>query len=288
MIPGLGRFFSILMAVSVLAALPSRSAPAHAEEAPLRIGLLPTIATLSLLRLYDPLRLHLQQSLGRRVELYTSGNFHTYLSDVQTEEFDVVIAAPHYGVIAFDKGYVPLFRYKLELRPLVIVPKGSDIKDARQLRGKRILTADRLTALSVVAESWLRSDYGMEAGVDYTLVDASNHSTAIRAVAIGDADAAISGRSPLTQVPPEIRGRVESFECRLTVPHQFTMVHARLGHETIEKIRSALAGFGDTDQGRAFFKAGGFIGFVPLEFSDIETARPYAELVTSMIRSGKD
>ncbi|MBI3446808.1 MAG: phosphate/phosphite/phosphonate ABC transporter substrate-binding protein [Magnetospirillum sp.] len=288
MIPGLGRFIAVVLMASLLIGAPWHAGIARAEAPPLRIGLLPTIATLSLLRLYDPLRLHLQNSLGRKVELYTASSFHTYFADVEAEEFDMIIAAPHFGVLAFDRGYVPLFRYKLELRPLVIVPKGSDIRQAQQLRGKRVLTADRLTALSVVAESWLRSDYSMEAGRDYALIEASNHSTAIRAVAIGDADAAISGRSPLTQVPPEIRSRVETIECRLSVPHQFTMAHTRLGRDTIDKIRTSLSRFGETDLGKDFFKASGFLGFVPLEFSDIETARPYADLVTNMIRSGNN
>jgi phosphonate transport system substrate-binding protein len=253
--------------------------PASVSSDPIRIGLLPTIATLSLLKLYDPMRQHLQESLGRPVELYTAANFRAYLDDVRDGAFDVIVAAPHYGVIAYDQGYIPLFHYKLELRPLVIVPKGSDLRDARQLRGKRVLTADRLTALSVVAETWLRRDYGMEAGRDYTLVDASNHATAIRAVAIGDADAAISGRSPLQQVPEDIREKVETIACRLSVPHQFTMAHRRLGPEVIAAIRTALAGFEYSERGKAFFKAGGFLGFMPLEPGDIERARPYAEVV---------
>ncbi|OAN55269.1 phosphate ABC transporter substrate-binding protein [Paramagnetospirillum marisnigri] len=269
----------VAVAVSGLAVGAAKAGADSAPTSPLRIGLLPTIATLSLLRLYDPLRLHLQDSLGRPVELYTSGSFHDYLDDVREETFDIIVTAPHFGVIAADHGYVPLFRYKLELRPLIIVPKGSDIRSASQLRGKRVLTADRLTALSVVAELWLRSDHGLVAGRDYQLVEASNHSTAIRAVALGEADAAISGRSPLAQVPPEISGRVETFECRLTVPHQFTMAHPRLGAETVEAIRRSLAAFDGTERGKAFLKAGGFLGLIPIEFSDIETARPYASVV---------
>ncbi|WP_239988533.1 phosphate/phosphite/phosphonate ABC transporter substrate-binding protein [Paramagnetospirillum kuznetsovii] len=259
-----------------------------AEDArPLRIGLLPTIASLSLLRLYDPLRRHLQQALGRPVDLYTSASFRAYADDVMAESFDMVITAPHFGVMAFDKGYVPLFRYRLELRPVIIVPKGSPIHEARQLAGKRILTANRLTALSVVAEGWLQSDYNLVAGRDYELVDASNHSTAIRAVAMGDADAAISGVSPLQQVPADIRDKVDSLPCRLAVPHQFTMAHPRLGAQTIDRIRDEIAEFAVTPNGRAFFAASGFQGFVPLAPADIAAARPYADLVRHMMADAR-
>lgn len=277
-------FRGLGLLILVVLLLPAGSAGVRAEAAagdtpPIRVGLLPTIATLSLLKLYDPMRQHLQDALGRPVELYTAGSFRAYLDDVRGEIFDVIVAGPHYGVVAFDMGYIPLFRYKLELRPLIIVPKGSDLRDARQLRGKRVLTADRLTALSVVAETWLRQDFDLEAGRDYALVDASNHATAIRAVAIGDADAAISGRSPLQQVPEDIRDKVETISSRLSVPHQFTMAHRRLGDDTVRAIRAALAGFETTERGKAFFKAGGFLGFMPLEVADIERARPYARVV---------
>ncbi|CAA7627894.1 ABC-type phosphate/phosphonate transport system, periplasmic component [Candidatus Terasakiella magnetica] len=279
------RFVRQIIVLIGLLGLPVQPSLAAAlEPAPIRVGLLPTIAPLSLLRLYDPLRIHLQKQLGRPVELYSAPNFRAYLQDIEVGTFDVVISAPHFGVVALDGGYVPLARYKLDLSPLIIVPKGSQIKRVRQLAGKRVLTADRLSALSVVAEHWLMSDAAMRAGRDYSLIEASNHATAIRAVAMGDAEAAFSGLSPLQQVPAEIRAKVDSIPCPLVVPHQFTMAHPRLGAGTVEKLRAALAGFADTEEGRAFFKASGFLGFVPLEIAEIESIRPYAQIVRSMTR----
>jgi phosphonate transport system substrate-binding protein len=282
------RFVAALLwlALSLVALVPRLAEAAPAAAAPIRVGLLPTIATLTLLKLYDPLRQHLQQSLGRPVELYTATSFEAFLGDIKAGEFDVIVTAPHFGVVAYDIGYVPLFRYKLELRPLMIVPVGSNVREPGQLRGKRILTADRLTALSVVAETWLHHDFQMRAGKDYALIEASNHATAIRAVAIGEADAAISSLSVLRQVPEDIRAKVENFPCGLSVPHQFTMAHARLSPRTVEALRAALADFEATELGKGFFKAGGFQGLVPLEAGDIERARPYADVLDTMIRSG--
>lgn len=272
--------------ISIMIALcqPVRAEPPDAAR-PVRIGLLPTIPTLSLLRLYDPLRLHLQQALGRPVELYTSANFRAHLDDVQTQEFDVLVTAPHFGVIALDEGYVPLVRYKPELRPVIIVPKASIITQGSQLAGKRILTADRLAALSMVAEHWLEEDFGLVAGLGYTLEEASNHSTAIRAVAMGDADAAFGSQSSLRQVPPEIRDAVKTFDCRLSIPHQFTLAHPRLGSDVIAALRTALLVFPDTAGGKTFFATGGFQGYLPLTPATIEAARPVARLVAKTLRS---
>lgn len=286
MITGLGRLIITTLLLALVAATPATAGAKVQVDRPVRIGLLPTIATLSLLSLYDPLRHHLQQALGRPVELYTAASFQAYLDDVQAEEFDVLVAAPHFGVLAYDRGYVPLYHYDQELTPLIVVPKGSDLREAAQLRGRRILTADRLAALSVVAETWLWVDYHLRAGTDYDLREVSSHATAIRAVAIGDADAAISSPSVLQQVSEDMRDRVVSFPSRLRMPHQFILAHARLGSETVQVIRDALGRLGDTERGKAFFKAGGFKGLVPVEADDIERARPYAEMIRHKSRSG--
>jgi len=266
---------------------PASAGDGIADRRALRVGLLPTVASLSLLRLYDPLRLHLQETLDRPVELFTAVSFPAFWQDILDESFDIIVPASHFGVVAAEHGYLPLFRYRLELRPQIVVPKNSAIADPRQLAGKRILTANQLTAISVVAVRWLEEDYHLIAGRDYQLVEASNHSTAIRAVALGDADAAISSLSVIQQVPEDIRAKIDRIECRLLVPHQFTMAHRRLGADTIERLRAALAAFPTTERGRAFFAAGGFQGYVPLMPKDIEEARPYAELVKAMIGERK-
>lgn len=275
---------NLVIAVTVLIALLNPRGVAAEGNAPaLRVGLLPTIATLSLLRLYDPLRQHLQQRLGRPVELYTSANFRSYYDDVINQDFDILVTAPHFGVMAADLGYIPLVRYKPELRPIIIVPKGSSITQGPQLAGKQVLTADRLAALSVVAEHWLEADFGLTAGRGYVLREASNHSTAIRAVAMGDADAAFGSRSTLQQVPPEIRDKVDAFDCRLSMPHQFTMAHPSMGPEMLDALRRALLEFPATERGAAFFAAGGFQTYVPLTTGAVEAARPYADLVAKTI-----
>ncbi|EME67642.1 ABC-type phosphate/phosphonate transport system, periplasmic component [Paramagnetospirillum caucaseum] len=278
-----------MVLLSLLAAAAPRAGAETAPppvSGPIRLGLLPSIATLSLLRLYDPLRHHLEEALGRPVELYTAANFHSHLEAIRDGDFDLLLTAPHFGVLAYDRGYVPLFRYNQELTPLVVVPKGSAVREPGQLRGRRVVTADRLAALSVVAEAWLKIDFGLRADVDYRLEEVASHATSVRAVAIGDADAAISSPSVLQQLPEELRDRVVPFTSRLRMPHQMYLVHPRLGEETIRAVRQALGGVGETERGRAFFKSGGFKGLVPVEIADIEQARPYADLVSIKNRSG--
>ncbi|HVI52954.1 MAG TPA: phosphate/phosphite/phosphonate ABC transporter substrate-binding protein [Candidatus Sulfotelmatobacter sp.] len=279
---GLAAVLAALLLLQGVLAI--RPAWAEAVEAPpLRVALLPTNPPLSLLRLYDPFRQFLSHRLQRPVELYTARNFRTALDDIRRGDFDVLVTAPHFGVIAVDAGYVPLARYKVELRPLIVVLKGSSLTEAAQLRGKKVLTANRLTAMSVVTEHWLESQYGLVAGRDYQLIDAQSHGTAIRAVGMGDADACVSSVSALQQVPEDVRARVTFFEAGIAVPHQFTLAHPRLGERRIAELRQLMMDFNDTREGKAFFAAGGFQGYSSLTAKDIEDARPYADKVAKMI-----
>lgn len=283
MIVQLARLVAMIIGLALLA--PLWSVPlwaGTAEATPLRVGLLPTNATLSLLRLYDPWRRYLERVLERPVQLYTSRNFRSSLDDVRAQDFDLLVTASNFGVIAQDLGYVPLTRYRLELRPLIVTPKGSPIHSAADLAGKKLLSASRLAALSVVAQRWLEVDYHLVAGRDYQLVEAASQGNALRAVALGDGDAAITGVSPLQQAPPEIRAKLDSFPSRLITPHQFTMAHPRLGAETIQRLRSALLNFPLSPEGKVFFAASGFEGNEPLSQADMDAARPYADLVKQL------
>ncbi len=276
------RFFSVgLILLTMLMASPS-----VADEPGLRMGLLPTNAALSLISLYNPMAMHMQNALGRPVDIFTARSFRVYYDELIREEFDFIVPAPHFGVIALDHGYEPLFRYQTELRPMIVLAKGSPIKSAVQLKGRKVLTADRLTAVSVVTERWLEVDFGLRVDRDYQLAEASSHTTAIRAVALGEADAAITTPPALIQVPPDVRDAVDVLPCRLSVPQQFAMAHHRLGRKTVERIRAALATFGETEEGRAFF-AKGYGGFVPLTKTDIEAVRPYADIVIRRIEGGE-
>ncbi len=249
----------------------------------LRVGLLPTQPTLALLRLYAPLRQGLLQGLGRPVEFYTAANFRAHLGDLRSQSFDLLITAPHLGVIAADLGYVPLFRYKVELRPAIIVAKNGGITSPAQLRNQRVLTADSMAALSLVAEYWLERDFNLVSGRDYDLIEASTHGNAIRGVALGDASAAISGTTPLRQASEAVRDKVSTIECPVVAPHQSILAHPRLGAGLIAEIRQTLAAFPDSSAGRDFFAATGFQGLLPLTEDDIQAARPYTDLLLKRI-----
>lgn len=272
-----------LLFVSILLGLVSVRAAMAVEQQPLRVGIMPFNSALALLRTHQPLREHLQRSLRRQVELYTSSDYFTYLNEALDQRFDILIAGPHFGVMAVDKGYVPLYRYRAVLQPILVVRADSPINTVADLRGKRIGLSSRLSISSIGGARWLQ-EQGLQMGRDYPISERATHGAAIAAVAVGDLDAALTTHTPLNQVPADVRARVRILPSEIQVPHLMTLAHKRLGQDEIGRIRTALRSFSDQSQeGRAFFAETGYLGYEPVAEADIKAMRPYVDLTRKMM-----
>lgn len=244
---------------------------------------MPFNSALALLRTHQPLREHLQRSLNRPVELYTSSDYITYLNESLEQRFDILITGPHFGVMAVDKGYLPLFRYRAMLQPLLVVRTDSPIAHVADLRGKRIGLSSRLSISSIGGARWLQ-EQGLQMGRDYPIFEHATHGAAIAAVAVGDLDAALTTHTPLNQVPPDVRAQVRILPTEIQVSHLMTLAHGRLGKAEIERIRIALQAFSDeSSEGRKFFVDTGYLGYEPVTAGDMANLKPYVDLTRRMM-----
>lgn len=277
------RRITALLLLTALFGLVFAPISAAAEPKPLRIGIMPFNSALALLRTHQPLREHLQRGLKRPVELYTSSDYFTYLNEVLDQRFDVLIAGPHFGVMAVDKGYIPLFRYRAMLQPLLVVRTDSPITKVSDLRGKRIGLSSRLSISSIGGARWLQ-EQGLQMGRDYSVFEHATHGAAIAAVAVGDLDAALTTHTPLNQVPPDVRAQVRILPTEIQVSHLMTLAHSRLGKAEIERIRTALRVFSEESlEGREFFTGTGYLGYEPVTAGDIANLKPYVDLTRRMM-----
>jgi phosphonate transport system substrate-binding protein len=255
---------------------------ARAENAPLRLGIMPFNSTLALLKTHQPLRQHLEAALGRPVEIYTAADYAAFHRDSLAGGFDLLITGPHFGVMCLDKGYVPLFHYKTSLKPIFVVGKAAGLDRFEKLRGKRIGLSNRLSVSSIVGLQWL-AERGLHAGQDFEVIEKTTHGAAIAAVAVGDLDAALTTFTPLKQVPADVRDKVDELPTNVQVPHLMTLAHNRLGAAGIDRLRQALRAFPGTPEGQAFFRDTGYLGYDPVEAPDIQAMKPYVPIVKKMM-----
>jgi phosphonate transport system substrate-binding protein len=256
--------------------------PGFATPPALRLGIMPFNSTLALIKTHQPLRQHLQQALGRPVDIYTAADYAAFHRESLAGSYDLLITGPHFGVMCLDSGYQPLFHYKASLKPIFVVAKGAGLTSHDGLKGKRIGLSNRLSVSSIVGLQWL-ADKGLVASKDFSVLEKTTHGAAIAGVAVGDLDAALTTYTPLKQVPPDIRAKVTEVATDVSVPHLMTLAHKRLGSAEIDKIRAALHGFQATPEGQAFFAQTGYLGYDPITPADLKPLQPYAAIVKQMM-----
>lgn len=252
------------------------------EGAPLRLGIMPFNSTLALIKTHQPLRTHLERSLGRPVEIFTAVDYAAFHRDSLAGQFDLLITGPHFGVMCMERDYTPLFHYKASLTPLFVVRADSGIRDPIQLRGKKVGLSNRLSVSSIVGLQWLE-ERGLKAGQDFDVVEKTTHGAAIAAVAVGDLDAALTTHTPLKQVPADVRALVRDIPGNVKVPHLMTLVHNRLGAPMVEKIRESLRSFTTTPEGQAFFRDTGYQGYDTVVPADVKALQPYVPIVRRLM-----
>ncbi len=259
----------------------------HAQTLPaLKLGIMPFNSTLALIKTHQPLVQHLETSLGRRVTVFTSSDYFTYINELLDGRFDLAIAGPHFGVMAQERGMKILARYKADLQPVFVVRADSAIKKLDDLRGKRLGLSSRLSISSIGGVKWLH-DHGLKLGRDYQLAERSTHGAAIAAVAVGELDAALTTYTPLKQIPDDVRAKISTLPLDIHSPHLMTLAHTRLGPPVIQRIDKALHSFADTPAGLGFFRETGYEGYADVSPADLVTLKPFVELTVEMMRQGR-
>jgi len=253
---------------------------------PLKMGIMPFNSTLALIKTHQPLIQHLESKLGRRINVFTSTDYFTFVNELLDGHFDLAIAGPHFGSMAQERGSVLLFRYKADLQPVFVVRTDSNLKILDDLRGKRVGLSSRLSISSIGGVKWLQ-DKGLALSKDYQLVERSTHGAAIAAVAVGELDAALTTFTPLKQVPDDVRAKVRVLPLDIHSPHLMTLAHTRLGAQEIERVRNALRSFPDTPAGRGFFQETGYGGYAEISAADLKTLKPFVDLTVEMMRQNK-
>ena len=253
------------------------------ETAPLKLGIMPFNSTLALMRVHQPLAAHLEQALGRKIQILTSTNYVSHIKQLLAGEFDLAITGPHFAILAIEKNHHALYRYSAELRPSFVVLTNSPIERINDLRGKRLGMPHRLAVISSSTIKWL-DEQGLRHGLDYQRIEYTSHGAAIAAVVAGEVDVTLSANSAWHQTPENVREKTRLLITDIRLPHLITVAHNRLSETDTEHLRQALLNFGTSTAGQVFFRETGYQGYTEVTASDLEKLRPFIDLTTEMMR----
>lgn len=232
---------------------------ARAEPTALKVGVVPYLTTNVLITLFQPVRNHLEQRLGRPVELYTAQDVRTFVRRTLKPEFDVVITAAHHARLAqVEAGYVPLVRFTGPLHAAIAVASNTPLHEPRELRGRRIAITDRSILVNIVTMKLL-ADQGI-AEKDLQLTPVNSQNTGLLTVARGEAEAAIIAHFTLDQIPPEQRAGIRVLFKSDVLPNVTILAKPTLTAAERDALRQALLAFPTTVEGQAFLQKSRFLG----------------------------
>lgn len=272
-----------LILTTILAAWFFAAPGALAAEGSLTLGIMPFNSALALIKTHQPLRQALERHLGQPIDVYTEADYTSFVRESLAGRYDLLITGPHFAVMSIDKGYVPLVHYKAPLQPIFVIRPSSGITGPEQLKGKTIALSSRFSVSSIGGIKWL-ADRGLTAGHDYQIREYPTHGAAVAAVAVGEADAALTTHTPLKQIPPDIRDKVVLLPSDIRIPHLMTLAHERLGKKAIDAVRRALLEFADSEDGQRFFQDTGYQGYAPVTEADIKALVPYVAIIRQQMK----
>ena len=256
-----------------------------AQAKVLQVGILPTLSARALLKNYQPLQLYLERELKRPVELSTAPDFRTFYSNTIEGKYDVVVTAPHMARLAQTEAkYVPLASYKGSNRAVLIEAKDKPLRSIQDLKGKALAFGDR-NALIVSQTLHYLLEQGLREGVDYTLLETQSHNSAAYSVQSHQSILAITAPSGFKNIPDAIKDSVQVYATLPELPTLTWMAHPRMASE-VPMIKAALIGFtSNSEEGRQFFEATGYIGLRDISNAEMKLLDPYAKELSDTLKT---
>lgn len=243
----------------------------------LKIGVIPYTDTLKILSIHQPLKEFLSSELGENVEVYTSVSYEKFFEDTKNGEFDIVITGPHFGLLHLKDGFIPMVRYNTELRPIFVVSKDSKYSKISDLKNTKVSLSNYLSVSSIGGIKAL-IDQGFKNGVDFDLVNAKSHTSAIMSVVLGETNAAITTYTPVQQLTDEnLKSKIRILESDFAMPHLFTIANPSLSSEKVQKIKAVLLNFQSSQKGLEFFEKTGYKGYRDISQKDLDDVTPVLE-----------
>lgn len=144
--------------VLILAAWASGQTMAQTVQ-PFRLGVAPHTSARVILEMYQPLRLHLEQALGKPVEVVTAPDFTEFARRMMHLDYDLAITTGHQARLAqTDAGYTPLITYIADFRAVTLVAGDSKVKQISDLKGKQVLGLSSTSLVTLWGQHWLKSN----------------------------------------------------------------------------------------------------------------------------------
>lgn len=216
---------------------------AQPTQPALTIGLAPFLTTAALLNAFRPLREHLTRQLQQPVELYTARDFIDQLRQTRAGAHDISYLPSHLAGLAIsDWGFHPLAGSLSRTPVLLLVRKGSGLREPADLRGRKIGALGQLSLSAAVGSLWLQRQQ-LRPGREVQLIAQTSINTALISLERGDVDAVFATRNQVDMLPAEGFRQHEALTEVGQVEAPIFVAQPRISAERAARLREALLAF---------------------------------------------
>jgi phosphonate transport system substrate-binding protein len=260
----LGLIIFLLTCTTVFAQVP----------AALRIGVAPHSSARVILEMYQPLREHLESSLGMPVEIVTAPDFTEFARRLLAQDYDIAITTGHQARLSqTDAGYSALLTYRADFRTVALVAGNSTYKTALDLKGKPVLGLSSTSLVTLWGQHWLKNNGNTE---PLRYVSASD--SVARLVLAGDAAAGFISLANYQSLARDIQPQLRFLVISDALAGRVYLLNKR-DLPLRDKIDAALWRFAGTPEGKAYFLKYKLEGYRKLKPRELEAMEPYAQEV---------
>jgi phosphonate transport system substrate-binding protein len=251
------------------------------EGAALHLGVFPRHPAQDTQQMFEPLRAHLSERLGRPVMLHTPVDYPSFWSAIEEGRFDLLHYNQYHYVRAHAEHGHRLVAANEEhgrpqIRALVYVRSDSAVQTLNDLRGRKILFGGGPSAMVsyILATDLLRS-HGLEDG-DYIEQFAQNPVKALLALHFMQADAASAG-DPVIELP-RVREQIGDGGLRVlaqsqAIPHLPWAVSESQTHALKTAVGDVLLDLNTSREGRGILHAMQLSGLSAVEDRQYDVVR---------------
>lgn len=259
----MNRRHSLRLAAAVCAACAVAPLLAQPRDpARLRVALLPDENASTLIQNAQPLKKHLQQALGRDVEIVVTTDYSSMIEAMRFGRIEVAYFGPFSYVLAKSRApgiepfAVGVERGAPTYQSVLIAQAGGPVKTLADIKGRPFGFGDQASTSShLVPRAHLLKKAGLDGGADYKPVHLGTHDAVARAVQAGQLPAGALSKpifdSLVTRklIDP---AKVVQLELTADIPNYPVVMQGNLAPALKDAIRKAFLTMDDKEVLKAF------------------------------------
>ena len=248
-----------------------------------QVGIAPHTSARVILEMYQPLRVFLEKSLARPVEIVTAPDFTEFARRGMEQQYDLAVTTGHQArLFQTDAGYLPLLTYKADFKAVVIVGEGSRFKEPKDLAGTTVIGLSPSSLVTIWGQHWLHRNAIPNVTVKYV----SAADSAAQLVLNGEGAAAFHSLANFQKLAPAAQAKLRVLAESLPLAGRIYVLNERHGGER-ERIEAALWAFAETAEARRYFEQNRLEGYRRLESRELVAMEPYANEVRRVLKDSQ-